>query len=199
MCLKRILNIMAKRKKKVKPAEEQKTIVKMIKEEKPINKIEFPETFMRLNKGAINQVPGRIVIHAMSEYIDGLFAVDFLKSIGLSVHALICPNGKVIRCRLDNEGAYHAKEYNNNSLGVEFLVKGEHSYPSFLSAIQRPYLTEEQYEAGVKLVKQWISKYEIIKVWEHSWLSPGRKFDPGPGFSLYRFEEDIETKINSGI
>lgn len=196
--LKRILNIMAhlggsKRKKKV---EKEKSV-----EKEPI-KVLCPEVlYMHLNKGAIRQVPDRIVLHAMSEYIEGLYAVDFLKNIGLSVHAIITPSGKIIRCRNDNEGAYHAKGFNTNSLGVEFLVKGQHSYTSFLKAIQTPYLSQEQYEAGMCLVKEWMKEWDITKVQEHSYLSPRRKFDPGPGFPKIQFSKDIDgfTKLNSGI
>lgn len=165
-------------------------------------KREFPKIFyMHLNKGAVHQSPDRIVLHAMSEYIEGLYAVDFLKNIGLSVHAMITPDGTIIRCRDDNEGAYHAKGFNTNSLGVEFLVKGQHTYNSFLTAIQKPYLSKEQYEAGVYLVKSWMKEYDITKVQEHSYLSPRRKFDPGPGFPKIQFSKDIDgfTKLNTGI
>lgn len=184
---------MSKRKKK---ETEEKTI------EKESIKVSGPETlYMRLNKGGVYQFPDRIVLHAMSEYIEGLYAVDFLKNIGLSVHAMITPDGKIIRCRNDNEGAYHAKGFNTNSLGVEFLVGGRHSYTSFLAAIQKPYVSKEQYEAGVYLVKSWMKEYDIIKVHEHSYLSPRRKFDPGPGFPRIQFGKDIDgfTKLNTGI
>jgi N-acetyl-anhydromuramyl-L-alanine amidase AmpD len=151
--------------------------------------------YMRLNKGAVQQTPDTIVIHAMSEYIEEFHAVDFLKNIGLSVHAMITPDGKTIKCRNDNEGAYHAKEFNTNSLGVEFLVKGQHTYTTFLAAIQNNYISDEQYKAGVKLVRHWLAKHNIIQVATHKSLSPGRKFDPGPGFPLKQFEKDIGIKI----
>lgn len=151
---------------------------------------------MCLNKGAAKQTPDRIVIHAMSEFINGMHAVDFLKNIGLSVHAMVAPDGKIIRCRRDHQGAYHAKGANTNSLGVEFLVPGPHTYASFLEDIQHDYISVEQYDAGVWLLKNWLRKFDIIEISEHRYISPGRKYDPGPGFPRKQFEEDIGVSIN---
>lgn len=148
-----------------------------------------------LPNGAKYQTPHRVVLHSMSEYIfhEGKYkhAYDFLKSIGLSVHALVCPDGSVIRCRADNQGAYHARNTNKNSLGVEFLVAGTHSYPSFKKAIKKSYLTFEQHVAGVELLRNWCSKYPINSIDTHSSLSPKRKIDPGSGFPLKQFLIDV--------
>ena len=133
-------------------------------------------------------MPKKIVIHAMGEFIDteneDYYAVDFIAKMGLSVHAFVTPSGVVIRSRDDREGAYHAKGYNTDTLGVEFLVKGLHTYSTFLDAIKGEYLTTPQYQAGIDLVKGWMEKWNINKsnVVFHSTLSPDRKFDPGEGF-----------------
>lgn len=154
---------------------------------------------MPLPKGAKKQIPTRIVIHAMGEYIkvgsENKHAYDFLKGIGLSAHALICPDGTVIRCREDKQGAYHAKGFNKDSLGVEFLVKGVHTYGSFTKAIKKPYLTFEQHVAGVELFRDWYSKYAIKYTDTHSILSPERKIDPGAGFPLSQFLKDVKGGI----
>lgn len=185
---------MASRKERTKAAKGRK---KQMGKKKLETGFEPDVKIMRLLKGASSQVPERIVLHSMSEYIDGLHAVDFLKNIGLSVHAMITPDGKIIRCRNDNEGAYHAKGNNTNTLGVEFLVKGEHTYSSFLSAIHKTdYICEEQYRIGTWFIREWLSKHDISGVFTHRFLSPGRKFDPGPGFPLNQFEKDIGVKIN---
>lgn len=149
-----------------------------------------------LSSGRKNQTPQRIVIHSMAEYVvDGnktaWHAPDFLRHIGLSVHALVSPSGEIIRCRSDNEGAYHAKGFNVNSLGVEFLVKGQHDYDSFLNQIKKDYITKLQYQAGVELVKEWIWLYNITQIDRHSDLSPERKYDPGDGFPWNQFLKDI--------
>lgn len=152
-----------------------------------------------LHKGAKSQTPSRIVLHAMSEYIlyndEYIHAHKFLKKIGLSAHALVCPNGDIIRCREDEQGAYHAKGYNKNSLGVEFLVEGKHSYASFLEAISSYYLTLEQHIEGVELLRGWCRKWDIKSIDSHSVLSPSRKFDPGEGFPLEQFLKDIKLGV----
>lgn len=148
--------------------------------------------------GAAHQVPRRIVIHAMGEYIKetekkgaALFAPDYLDSVGLSAHALVSPFGTVYRCREDNEGAYHAKGFNTDSLGVEILCYGEHDYTSFSKTIKTEYIKKVQYDALVALCREWIKLYNITEIHRHSDLSPGRKIDPGRGFNFDKFLNDI--------
>ncbi|MCK5606864.1 N-acetylmuramoyl-L-alanine amidase [Candidatus Pacearchaeota archaeon] len=153
-----------------------------------------------LPNGPKKQVPKRIILHAMGEYIvfdsgEKKHAYDFLKSIGLSVHALICPDGTVIRCREDTQGAWHAKGHNKDSLGVEFLVEGNYNYASFIKAIKKPYITFEQHVAGVELVRDWCSTYGITSIEEHRALSPKRKYDLGRGFPLKQFLIDVKAGV----
>ncbi len=152
------------------------------------------KAFIPLEDGADSQNPSSIVVHAMGEYIDtdphDYFAVDYLKLLGLSAHAFITPSGVIIRSRYDQQGGYHAKGFNTDSLGVEFLVPGIHTYPTFLTAIKKKYLTPVQYHAGVKLVSEWKEQHNITEMNRHSDLSPERKMDPGKGFPWDRFLED---------
>lgn len=131
--------------------------------------------------------PDRIVVHCMAEYIndpDPIFALDFLDQYKLSAHALVAPDGDIYICRRDDQRAWHARGYNTNSLGIEFLVEGEHNYASFVEAIKTPYVTTAQWEAGVEAVRRWVDTYNISinAIDRHSDLSPGRKVDPGEGF-----------------
>ena len=138
--------------------------------------------------------PKLIIVHAMGEYIKDekpVFAPDFLEGYGLSAHALIVPNGDVIICRSDQSGAYHARGFNTDSLGVEFLVKGKHDYGSFLDAIKTDWVTKEQWVAGIELVQLWMKKHNITDVRRHSDISPGRKSDPGTGFKWQEFKNEI--------
>jgi N-acetyl-anhydromuramyl-L-alanine amidase AmpD len=135
--------------------------------------------------GSKHNVPRTIVVHAMGEFIldpHPIHASDFLVKLGLSAHALVAPNGTIYVTRDDDQGAYHARGYNTNSLGIEFLVEGHHNYSSFIEAIKSPYLTPEQYDAGRDAIQSWISAYDIKQVVRHSDISPGRKVDPGAGF-----------------
>lgn len=143
---------------------------------------------------SVTNRPTLIVIHAMGEYIkDGrsLYAPEFLNLYGLSAHALVAPNGDIIRCRSDDETAWHARGHNTNSLGIEFLCGGRHDYASFVEAIKHPYLTQQQYSSGVEQVRSWMELYGIKRVARHSDLSPGRKVDPGNGFPWQDFLHDI--------
>jgi N-acetyl-anhydromuramyl-L-alanine amidase AmpD len=138
--------------------------------------------------GASRNKPNMIVVHAMAEWLTvediDYHAVEWLAHKGYSSHAFVTPSGVVVRTRADGEGAYHAKGYNTNTLGVEFLVSGLHDYDTFLTAMKRNYLTEPQYFAGLELVKKWMNKYDIPKerVVMHSDIDPKRKFDAGEGF-----------------
>ena len=135
--------------------------------------------------GSSYQEPDTIIIHSMGEYIcdpDPKHAVAFLNDYKLSAHALIAPDGEIFFCRSPNEGAWHARGHNKNTLGIEFLVAGEHNYFTFLEAIKSPYLTDKQLAAGVQLCKQWMNEYAIKEIKRHSDVSPGRKVDPGTGF-----------------
>ena len=111
---------------------------------------------MHLSRGALSQSPNRVIVHAMSEYLlhEGkwIHASEFLEKIGLSAHALVTPHNGVMLCRNFNEGAYHAKGFTKDSLGIEFLIEGNHTYSAFLKAMKKPYLTESQYENGVRFV-----------------------------------------------
>jgi len=146
-----------------------------------------------LPHGAQKNNPKLIVIHAMGEYINDpepTLAVDFLDKLGLSAHALIMPYGDVMMCRRPEQGAYHARGFNTDSLGIEFLVEGDHDYGSFISEIKTNYIKKEQWEAGVELVKHWKSVYNITEVKRHSDISPGRKVDPGRGFKWEKFLQE---------
>lgn len=151
-----------------------------------------------LEAGNNHNSPRMIVVHAMGEFLldpHPIHATDFLAKLGLSAHALISPNGDVYICRDDSQGAYHARGYNTDSLGIEFLVKGHHNYGSFLEAIKGDYITDEQWDAGVSTVKTWIRSYSIIrdKILRHSDVSPGRKVDPGSGFKWDNFLKAVSV------
>ena len=147
--------------------------------------------------GTAHQSPNRIVVHAMGEYIlseDGRgydYAPDFLERMQLSAHALVTSDGTVLRCRNDDEGAYHARGFNAGSLGMELLVSGKHDYDSFLRTIKHPYVTDAQYAAAVMQCREWVRLYRITLIDRHSVVSPGRKFDPGAGFPWGKFLDDV--------
>lgn len=146
--------------------------------------------------GSKHNNPKMVVVHCMGEFLldpHPIHATDFLIKIGLSAHALIEPNGNIIICRDDDQGAYHARGYNTDSLGIEFLVEGHHDYSTFLEAIKADYITLDQWDAGVAAVQSWVKSYSIPKdrVVRHSDISPGRKVDPGSGFKWDKFLNEV--------
>lgn len=150
------------------------------------------------------------IVHAEAEYVksagEAIYAPDFLKQQKLSVHAMVTPDGRVLSCVGTERVAYHAgassfkgqNNLNSTFLGCEFLVAGDHDYPSFLEAIAQPNAyTPDQYRAGGWLYAQWMGLFPAItkdRIVAHSAVSgddvrgPGEgKRDPGAGFDWDQF------------
>ena len=144
------------------------------------------------HNGGGNQTPNRLVIHAMSEYIDGEHASDFLNNIGLSAHFLIAPDGEIIKTRSTLLKAWHAKGYNTNSIGIEILVPGENNYDEFVKKIKTNYCGKDQFNSLVEISKNIIEHWDIKNIDRHSDLSPERKVDPGEGFDWVRFLNELK-------
>jgi len=154
------------------------------------------ESYIPYPSSDYDNKPTRIVVHAMGEYIKTgkdtyTHAVAFLNDLKLSAHVLVAPNGDIYRCRYDDERASHAKGFNTDSLGIEFLVKGNHDYGTFLETIKTDYITHEQLDAGLEVVKEWLQLHNIKTIERHSDISPGRKVDPGEGFDWKEFVRKI--------
>jgi len=139
------------------------------------------------------QTPDRLIIHAMGEIINGMYADEFLQSVRLSAHFLLCPNGDFIKTRKTTTIAYHAKGHNTNTVGIEVLVEGEHDYGSFLEAIKTDYVTEAQMSALIEMSNGIITHYDMKHegVLRHSDISPERKVDPGSGFDWEYYKDNL--------
>ena len=137
----------------------------------------------------------------MGEFIkdpEPIHAFQLLNNYGLSAHVLGASDGDIYICRDPSQGAYHARGFNTNSLGYEFLVAGEHDYASFVAAISQPdWPTVKQWDAGIKVIRRWMQDYDIDDVVRHSDISPGRKVDPGAGFDWEKFKTQIYSAENA--
>ena len=157
--------------------------------------------------------PKGIIVHSMAEYLkmpEGpMKAHDFLKSVKLSVHGFVHPDGTYEKMVESPGKAFHAgKSYhepysglNSHYLGFELLVPGEHDFGTFSKAIETEgTYTEEQFKTSVEIVKWWMNEYNIPadRVVRHSDVSgddirgEGKgKTDPGSSFDWNRFKEEI--------
>jgi len=146
------------------------------------------------------QTPKRVVVHAMAYQIDykgeRLYAATFLERMGLSAHLLIAPDGTPIRCRGDREIAWHAKGFNQDSLGVEVLVPDVYNYDAFLTGIDDPWVRKRQYITTVAAVRDWCNEWGIAPergtLDRHSDIDPERKSDPGQGFPWERMVHRVQ-------
>ena len=158
-----------------------------------------------LQHGGGKQTPNQIIIHAMAEFVEldkataakfhvkpgPLHALLFLQAAGLSEHTLITPAGITIRSRPADLKAWHAKNHNVDSLGIAFLVPGNHDYASFIWAMETDYVTPLAYRAGLDQVRTWCDHWQIDDITTHSAVDPRRKFDPGHGFPYDKFLQDL--------
>jgi len=151
--------------------------------------------------GSLTQTPNTLILHAIGEWfmVDEslLRAHDFITSIGLSAHYYIYPNGEVIQQRELTQGAYHAKGHNRNSIGVEFCVPGIYSsvrYPRFLDEMKINYVSDLAYESALTVCRDAIAQHSIKTVTTHTAVDPNRKKDPGTGFPLQRFLNDLDME-----
>jgi N-acetylmuramoyl-L-alanine amidase len=174
-------------------------------------------------RGAHSGPVTRLVVHCMGELIrntDPQFPVgtipawDWLKALGLSAHALITPDGTVVRCVPSSQRAYHAKGFNDRSVGVELLVPGAHDeatlartvgwdLKAWAPAATRPTdpYTEAQYDAlrwWLRAEREAAASAGHPALTRHDVLSPERKFDPGPVFDWTRVLAAYELDADLG-
>lgn len=147
-----------------------------------------------------------IVIHGMGEFLKtdegDVHASDFLKDIGLSAHALIEPNGNVLRMADTNEVCYHAKGYNAQSIGIELLLEGTYDYGSFIESIENG---EDLYNANqlasayefCRRAIQWHPDITIENIVSHREIDYPRKKDPAKNFDMDHFREVIRKTIKT--
>lgn len=148
--------------------------------------------------------PDNIIIHAMAEFIEGgaedFFAPDWLTKLGLSAHYYVTPSGVILQQRLDQQSAYHAgPNWNNRSIGIEILVPGIHTYATFLDRIRDKWISDEstQFVSTLELAIRACQEWEIppTRVYQHSYIDPGRKQDPGKGFPWKAFEQRLREGV----
>jgi len=157
--------------------------------------------------------PKGIILHSMSEYLmwkgKKLYAKDFLKELGLSVHGFITPDGKYDKMIASPGKAFHAGKslheglsgLNSHYLGVELLVPGVNDYGSFSKKInQKGTYSKKQFDTTVEVFKYWMKQFNIpaSRVVRHSDVSGDHvrgkgkgKTDPGSAFDWKAFQKAL--------
>ena len=157
--------------------------------------------------------PKGIIVHSMSEYLvwkgKKLYAKDFLKELGLSVHGFIKPDGTYDKMISSPAKAFHAGKslhegvsgLNSHYLGIELLVPGVNDYGSFSKKInQKGTYSKAQFDTTVEVFKYWMKQYNIpaSRVVRHSDVSGDHvrgkgkgKTDPGSAFDWNAFQKAL--------
>lgn len=158
--------------------------------------------------GGGEQIPERIIIHAMSEKIrlnekykdtvPGIYpAAQWLEELGLSAHYLINIDGSITKLRNSDQVAWHAKGHNQDTIGIEVLVPGIHTYETFKETIAEQWVNIDQYntlvEWTVTIMNYW--GIPVQRVLRHSDIDPKRKIDPGKGFPWEEFIHELKQKV----
>lgn len=138
-----------------------------------------------------------------------LYAKDFLKELGLSVHGFIKPDGTYDKMVPSPGKAFHAGKslheglsgLNSHYLGVELLVPGVNDYTSFSSKIQiEGTYSKAQFDTTLEVFKYWMKQYNIpaSRVVRHSDVSGDHvrgarkgKTDPGSAFPWQDFQSAL--------
>lgn len=166
--------------------------------------------------------PVCLVVHAMMEYIAPIGSLDRIEAWKwledhdkLSAHALIHPDGQIVRGKEDSKIAWHAGKsqivlegktftgLNQMSLGAEWLVKGEGDITTLLRRMRlTDAYTEAQYESGAILYAGWCEQFSlpVERIVAHSFVSgpdvrPDPKHDPGEGFNWPLFRELVQAQL----
>lgn len=150
-----------------------------------------------------------LVIHAMAEWVidgSGLYhhCTDYLHyEAGLSVHAFCLPDGRIVESVDPDLVAYHAREYNGCSVGIEVVVEGGHDIRSLMERMNdtvHPPYTRAQYESCAWWLRQQARRFGLSfsHIKRHAELAPGRKMDPGPAFDWQRLRDAFEAAAQAG-
>lgn len=165
-----------------------------------MQKVQIPSKYQGLKSKSgqiVRNSKSQLIIHAMGEFIDysdnkDYFAPDWLDFMGYAAHYFVTPSGVVIESLDENLCGAHAKGFNVGSIGIEFLVKGVHTYPTFIEAIKTDWATKEQFDAGVELCQELMYDWPGLEnMQRHSDIDPKRKQDPGSGFDWDKFKENV--------
>ncbi|MGH8549204.1 MAG: N-acetylmuramoyl-L-alanine amidase [Methylococcales bacterium] len=159
--------------------------------------------------------PDLIVLHRSASNKVGECVPTWTKT---GPHYFICQDGQICKMVQDNQMAWHAGNYLNEtknswwripprgnirSIGIE-LVNGDIHGTDPITKTSSPVFTEAQYQALIwllgELIRRFgIPRYQIVAHTDVSPFDPVRQKDPGPSFQWKRLEnEDLGMRPLEG-
>lgn len=146
----------------------------------------------------------RLIVHAIAEWVvdeDGTpwHCTDYLRRVELSVHAFCLPDGRLVEAVPVERLAFHAKDWNEGSVGIEIVVAGAHDLDSLLARMgdfEAPPYTAAQYLAAGRWLRLQADRFDLrfADVFGHGELDPGRKEDPGRAFDFRALRNAFEER-----
>lgn len=129
------------------------------------------------------QVPTEIIMHhTVTPTVKS--AINALKARGLSYHYLIDKDGSIYELVDPNFKAWHAKGYNNNTIGISFVCGGKYGP-----------VNEEQHKASIWLINYLKTKHPINSLTGHKYRSAHGKIDP-EGYDFERVAKETGIDFN---
>jgi N-acetyl-anhydromuramoyl-L-alanine amidase len=117
-----------------------------------------------------------------------------LRDLEVSAHFLIRRDGAVVQFVSCDARAWHAgasswrgrADCNDYSIGIE------------LEGLEGERFDARQYPALAGLIARLARCYPVASIAGHEHVAPGRKRDPGPGFSWHRLRKLIAARMGAG-
>jgi N-acetyl-anhydromuramoyl-L-alanine amidase len=136
-----------------------------------------------------------LIVHSMcagpNESVDVLDCLARLDECKVAAHYLITREGEIWQAVDESKRAWHAgvsrmpsdgrENVNHFSIGVELLAGPAMPF------------SDGQYAALASLAKDILGRHPIRHILGHEHIAPGRKTDPGSGFSWPRFKDELQA------
>ena len=163
-----------------------------------------------------DEIVDTIVVHAISEFIEigdpmiltshhdevekAMYCIDFLRSRNLGAHYFITPSGDLILERDPRHIVWHARRYNERSIGIECMVPGIHTYQSFTAKmVYGPHADSRVTDTLVDLIGELVNTYPIKQIRGHYEIDPKRKTDPGEYINMDLLRDRLSWKNPDGV
>ena len=146
--------------------------------------IDYPAAFENYRIGRKRQID-TVVVHRSQGAAPWRWFAD--PEAGVSAHVSVADTGTSYRSVADENTAFHADNYNDQSLGIELTGYNEDPFDP------------RQIDAAAEIVADWVVKYGIplSSIIPHSQIASD-KWDPGSNFDWVDFRLRVQNKNKLG-